>query len=175
MLRSISKYSILFNSVDSELFTLSPLVQVWPQRCRMTWMPETEKSLGNCFNSLRYFSALFFLQYSLSDEIFFQSRWLHQRALVDSSLSLLSDARVRFQGSGLHCLSVLYLSQGIIAETSSPILPFVSPLFYSPSIQICYSTSRSYNCILELISSPFLHQKSCVLDFHIRDYMIRVE
>ena len=65
VLRSVSKYSIPFNNLDSELFIPLPLVPVWPQTCGMTWIPETEKSLGNHFNSLSsqpQVSALFFLQ-----------------------------------------------------------------------------------------------------------------
>ena len=48
----MSKYSIPLNNLDSELFIPIPLVPVWPQTCGMTWIPETEKSLGHHFNSL---------------------------------------------------------------------------------------------------------------------------
>lgn len=174
MLRSVSKYSILFNSVDAELFTPSPLVQVWPQRCRMTgylrqknlW--ETVLTHSDISQPFSFSSTHWVIKFSSSQDDFIREHLWTALSLFSQMLEYGSKVQV--------CIALVSF---IFPKASSqrPLVLFCHLFhlfFYSPSIQICYSTSRSYNCILELISSPFLHQKSCVLDFHIRDYMIRL-
>lgn len=84
--------SIPFNGIDSELFIPTPLVQVWPQRCRMMWIPE--KSWVTFLPHLDISQPLF-PQY-LSN-LNFLAPLFHQRARAFSSLSSLLEWSCKVQ------------------------------------------------------------------------------